>query len=195
MLWDRMPQFTPKTLARLLINVDRETLVEAVALADLWNVFSSFERDALIEMGELQNALANMAKKPILTLESARETFIEDTEIIREKASFAGKMYIDFLNGIFGILDEVDSLKVNIEEGLEFIGEALKNLGAGSGSNFNQKQFGILQEVRRLIFLSIGDIDDHRQRRPTFTFNQIINTMQQARALVEAAMRNLTGQR
>ena len=55
-----MAQFSSKTLARLLLNVDRAILREAVDLAELWDVFSSFERDALVQLGQEQNLLANL---------------------------------------------------------------------------------------------------------------------------------------
>ena len=55
-----MPQFSPQSLARLLQNVDRKVLVAAVDLADMWDLFGSFERAALIELGETQNQEANI---------------------------------------------------------------------------------------------------------------------------------------
>lgn len=54
-----MPQFSAEALSRLLLNVDRRVLVAAIDQADLWDVFGSFERAALIELGEAQNLIAN----------------------------------------------------------------------------------------------------------------------------------------
>lgn len=55
-----MPQFSPTSLSRLLRNVDRVVLEKAVTQADLWDLFGSFERAALIELGEAQNLAANI---------------------------------------------------------------------------------------------------------------------------------------
>ena len=55
-----MPQFTSASLSRLLLNVDRNVLVDAIDLADMWDLFGSFERATLIELGEAQNLAANI---------------------------------------------------------------------------------------------------------------------------------------
>ncbi|KKL28770.1 hypothetical protein LCGC14_2371820 [marine sediment metagenome] len=53
-------QFTSRSLARLLRNVERKVLVDAISEADLWDVFSSFERGVLIELGGAFNFIANL---------------------------------------------------------------------------------------------------------------------------------------
>lgn len=55
-----MPQFTPKSLARVLVQVEREVLVEAVEIAQLEQFFTSFELRAIRELGEVFNFFANL---------------------------------------------------------------------------------------------------------------------------------------
>ena len=53
-------QFSPKQLARLITNVDRDTLKEAIEIADMWDLFTSYERGVLVELGGAFNSLANL---------------------------------------------------------------------------------------------------------------------------------------
>lgn len=46
-------QFSEKSLARLLLNVDRDTLKNAVGRAELWDLFDSRERQALRSLADL----------------------------------------------------------------------------------------------------------------------------------------------
>jgi len=71
-----MSQFSPESLSRLLKNVDRAVLVEAIDLADLWDVFGSFERQVLIDLGEARNAFTNIVRfgPALLDLERTKMT-------------------------------------------------------------------------------------------------------------------------
>lgn len=46
-----MPQFTPESLARVLANVERDVLRDALEIADLWDLISHREREILQAMG------------------------------------------------------------------------------------------------------------------------------------------------
>ena len=87
-----MQQFNPKTLSRLLRNVDHAILAPTVEAADLWDIFGSFERSALIQLGETQISLANLALFEADSIEVVRSRFKGDIEKIRSDAGFFGKM-------------------------------------------------------------------------------------------------------
>lgn len=75
-----MAQFTPTSLARLLENVDRDILREAVEIAELWDVFSSFERSAIEELGKEQNLMANLKALGPSALQALGHEFFERVE-------------------------------------------------------------------------------------------------------------------
>lgn len=54
-----MPQFSAQSLSRLLQNVDRDVLEEAIEDADMWDLFGSYERGVILELGEKFNFYAN----------------------------------------------------------------------------------------------------------------------------------------
>ena len=52
-----MAQFTPTGLARLLRNVEKSVLVDAIEEADLWDLFSSPERQVLLDISDFLSIL------------------------------------------------------------------------------------------------------------------------------------------
>lgn len=97
-------QLTAKSLARILRNVDRAVLVEAIELAEFSDLFLTFEREVLIELGQTFNFLANLQVfGPLLA-----EKKFEELEIaIVEKYEGAPppiKFFFDIANTVFEIL-------------------------------------------------------------------------------------------
>lgn len=77
-----MPQFTPTSLARLLRNVETSVLREAIDDAGLWDLFSSFERDVLVEIGQEQNLLANLKVSGPAALDLLGQEFFSRVEAV-----------------------------------------------------------------------------------------------------------------
>lgn len=102
-----MPQFTPKSLARLLLNVERGVLRAAVAEAQLWDVFSSFERDALIELGQEQNLMANLRLFPPTALKALAEEFFDRVEEVAGGAPMLVRMQFEGARKTWELVNDV----------------------------------------------------------------------------------------
>lgn len=102
-----MPQFTPKTLARVLLNVERNVLRQAVTEADLWDLFSSFERDAIVQIGEEQNLLANLRTFGPAALELLGEQFFERVETLAAGAPMIARLQFQAAERTWSLVNDV----------------------------------------------------------------------------------------
>lgn len=91
-------QFTPEALARVLRNVDREVLREAIEIADIWDMFRSNERDAMQELAETFNFLSNLRVFGFAIIREDMET------VIRELLSIEASISQNPLTSILGTL-------------------------------------------------------------------------------------------
>lgn len=118
-------QFSPQALARVLRNVDREILKEAIEIADIWDMFNSFERSAMNELGEAFNFLSNVKTFGFAAVRRDVEALTR--ELISIEASISanpltsifGTLYVWILQIILeqsGIQEKVDSVLEKIEE-------------------------------------------------------------------------------
>lgn len=97
-----MPQFTAESLARVLTQVEREVLVEAVELAGIDLLFTSPYRDTLDELAGYLNLVANFRVfGPRLLRESLIQDLEEVTGIDRRND------LIENISGFFGKLVEL----------------------------------------------------------------------------------------
>ena len=105
-----MAQFSAKTLARLLKNVDRDILREAVEEAELWDVFSSFERGALVQLGQEQNLLANLQTFGPDALRALSFEFFERVKTIANDAPMLVRLQFEGALHTWELLNDVRDL-------------------------------------------------------------------------------------
>lgn len=115
-------QFTSASLARLLRNVDRQVLKDAIDLADLWDVFSSFERETLIELGGAFNYIANLNMFGEKVLGESHTKFFRELRGImqREIENPIARFFVQSLFWMLTVVFDVKAMRSEIEiEGVD----------------------------------------------------------------------------
>ncbi len=119
-----MPQFNRRTLARVLSQVQRETLLNAVEDAELLPLFSSFETDTIKELGQMFNFLANLSTfgPEKLLQELSKERPFEQidgsaTEVaLRNFTISVALSFIRMLADLAGLKDLIDAIDQRLSE-------------------------------------------------------------------------------
>ena len=110
-----MPQFNPESLARVLVQVEREVLVEAVQLADLPILLTDPRGETIDELAEYFNFLSNIAILGRGWLDVGIQELLNDVESPLAAAVKGLKESFGWLLNMDGKLDDLGILidKIN----------------------------------------------------------------------------------
>lgn len=144
-------QIKAKALARIMRNVDRAVLVEAIEIAEFSDLFLTFEREVLIELGQVFNFMANFH---VFGVELFDRQFDEIFELIDRKYEEAPAVVKLFLDVAIAVIHTLKIVFAAGSEGIEIPSEFKQDL------NFIIDQLGLILEIMVTI-----------QSRPTYEFS------------------------
>lgn len=175
-----MPQFNAKSLARVLVQVEREVLVEALEIAELEQILLTPHLATLQELGEFFNLIANVK---VFGFQAIEEILVTASKELGPTTLALGEFIIEQFVRLADIGDVGTASSEKLDE-LITIGEIL----------IEAKGEVIPQEIPTAQALLQTAADDLRLSETLITFEQdqlrelIIN----ARAKIEAAFAILT---
>ena len=150
-----MGQFTPEGLARLLANVEREVLVEALQVAELSQLLTS---DTIKTVGKLGRALESLDEFNRVDTKEGFLSFIPD-------AAFGLEAVLNFWKVVLGELGVIDEVKGSVAE--------LKALLGGGEIGIPQFVITFINNKLNTLEFFAGLIGDVASTRAGADFNRI----------------------